>query len=129
TVQAESPPEPVTPNTFFSPGTGGKAACTRRKKKFCGGGLLPRTPTPSTLLRWPAKHRRKGIGNFNLIAERVFGNASDDRSRDIVQIVRCMRIVYKHDLEPASQRAPNRGADTHLGQQTRDGNPDHTFAC
>ena len=68
------------------------------------------------MLRWPTKRHQNGVCKFNLITQRMLGNSSDDGRWDIVQIVGGVSIMNKNNLETASEGAPNRCADTHLGQ-------------
>jgi hypothetical protein len=76
-------------------------------------------------LLWPTEPYRNGIDNLNLIAERVFSNASDDRSWDIIQIVSGVGVVNENDVEAPRKGTTNRCADTHLRQQTCYGNASH----
>ena len=67
------------------------------------------------------------IFKLNLIAERMFSDASDDGSWDIIQIVCGVGVVNENDMEAPRKGTPNRCADTHLRQQTCYGNASHTL--
>ena len=82
-----------------------------------------------SLLRWPTEPYRNCIYKLNLIAERVFSNASDDGSWDILQIVCGVGVVNENDVETPSKGTTNRCADTHLRQQTGYRNASHTLTC
>jgi len=80
-----------------------------------------------SLFLWPTEPYRNGIYNLNLIAERVFSNASDDGRWDIIQIVCGVGVVNENDVETPRKGTTNRCTDTHLRQQTRYGNASHTL--
>jgi transcription elongation factor GreA len=61
--------------------------------------------------------RRATAEQLESIAERVLGDAGDDRSRDLVEVVRRVRASDQDDLEAARKRTADRRADAHLGEQ------------
>ena len=56
------------------------------------------------------------IDKLNLIAERMFSDASDDGSWDIIQMVCGVGIVNQDNFETPRKGTTNRCADTHLRQ-------------
>ncbi len=71
------------------------------------------------------KNLRGGSCQFDAVPQSVFGHASYDRRRYVIDVVRPMGIVGKNDLKPPGQRCSCSRTYTHLRQQSTDHDPAH----
>jgi hypothetical protein len=72
--------------------------------------------------RWGGSHEgdRLGLGELELIAKRMFGDAGCDFCRDVLDIVSRMGAADQDDLEAPREGSTSRAAVAHLGKETRD---------